>query len=174
MTNTKLLSLIAITAALGGITLGTTAFADDSLDVNWNLSADVMPAPPYGTLDIPDSDDKSELEVESSDSGLVTLEGEMEELDPNTSYTVYISKAYVPFTGWSGLYPGVGTFSFVTDSDGEAEWKVQVNPVSGFSEMSVWVNVSGSGTLLISDNFTIPPPESDSDDDEEDEEDDDE
>ncbi len=174
MTNTKLLSLFAITALLAGsITLGTNAFADDSIEVDWNLSAAVMPAPPYGTLDIPDSDTESELEVESSESGLVTLEGEMEELTPNTSYTVYVSKAYVPLTSWSGFYPGVGAFIFVTDSDGEAEWEVQVNPVSGFPEMSVWINVSGIGTLLISDNFTIPPPESDSEDDDDDEKDDD-
>jgi len=157
MTRTKLLSVFAITAVLvGGITLGPIAFADDEDEVDWNLSADVMPAPPYGTFDIPDSDNESELEVSSEDT-TVELEGEMEGLAANTSYTVFVSNAYVPFTGWPGFYPGVGTFTFVTDSDGEAEWEVQVTPVAGSPDMSVWINVSGGGTLLISDNFTIPP-----------------
>ena len=70
---------------------------------SWNLSADVMPVPPYGSGDIPGSDTASNLIVNQPNGNTqVTITGPMKGLNPNTEYTVYLSNAYVPyvFTGW--------------------------------------------------------------------------
>lgn len=71
--------------------------------VNWNLSADVMPVPPYGSGDIAGSDTASKLIVNQPNGNtVVTLTGVMKGLNPNTTYTVYLSKGYTPYleTGW--------------------------------------------------------------------------
>lgn len=70
--------------------------------VAWNLSADVMPVPPYGSLDIPGSDVASKLIVNQPNGNTeVTLTGVMNGLTPNTTYTVYVSKGYTPFVSAS-------------------------------------------------------------------------
>lgn len=75
--------------------------------VPWNLSAAVMPVPPdgpYGSRDIPDSDTASKLIVNQPNGNVeVTITGAMNGLHPDTPYTVYLSKAYVPYvyTGWN-------------------------------------------------------------------------
>ena len=80
-----------------------------ALEVAWNLSADVMPVPKYGSRDIPGSDTASKLIVNQPNGAVeVTITGVMNGLNPNTEYTVYLSNAYTPYvdTGWnvSGNY----------------------------------------------------------------------
>lgn len=70
----------------------------------WHLSADVMPVPPYGSRDIPGSDTASKLIVNQPNGNTeVTITGVMNGLNPNTTYTVFLSNPYTPyvFTGWS-------------------------------------------------------------------------
>ena len=72
--------------------------------VAWNLSADVMPVPPYGSRDIPGSDTASKLIVNQPNGNTeVTITGAMNGLNPNTVYTVYLSNEYEPYvyTGWN-------------------------------------------------------------------------
>jgi hypothetical protein len=75
-----------------------------AMEVGWNLSGDIMPVPPYGLHDIPGSDTASKLIVNQPNGNTeATVTGVMNGLDPNTTYTVYLSKTYTPyvFTGWS-------------------------------------------------------------------------
>lgn len=66
--------------------------------VAWNLSADVMPVPPYGSRDIPGSDTASKLIVNQPNGNTeVTITGVMKGLNPKTTYTVYLSKGYTPY-----------------------------------------------------------------------------
>lgn len=63
-----------------------------------------MPVPPYGSRDIPGSDTASKLIVNQPNGKIeVTITGPMNGLNPNTVYTVYLSKEYEPYvyTGWS-------------------------------------------------------------------------
>ncbi len=72
--------------------------------VAWNLSADVMPVPPYGSLDIPGSDTVSKLIVNQPNGNtVVTITGAMNGLKPNTTYRVFLANGYEPyvFTGWN-------------------------------------------------------------------------
>lgn len=63
--------------------------------VAWNLSAAVAKVPPYGTRDIPGSDTASKLIVNQPNGNtVVTITGAMNGLNPNTTYTVYLSKGY--------------------------------------------------------------------------------
>jgi len=67
-------------------------------EVAWNLSADVMPVPKYGSRDIPGSDTASKLIVNQPNGAVeVTMTGVMNGLNPNTTYTVYLSKGYTPY-----------------------------------------------------------------------------
>jgi len=72
--------------------------------IPWNLSAAVMPVPPYGSLDIPGSDTASKL-IFNQPNGKVSamVTGAMNGLNPDTIYTVYLSNGYTPyvFTGWN-------------------------------------------------------------------------
>ena len=72
--------------------------------VAWNVSAEVMRVPPYGSQDIPGSDDASKLIVNQPNGNVeVVITGVMNGLNPNTMYTVYLSKGYTPYvyTGWN-------------------------------------------------------------------------
>jgi len=72
--------------------------------VAWNLSSEVMPVPPYGSRDIIGSDADSKLIVNQPNGAVeTTITGVMNGLNPNTVYTVYLSKAYTPYvaTGWN-------------------------------------------------------------------------
>lgn len=67
--------------------------------VYWNLSGEVMPVPPYGSGDIVNSDILSKLIVnQPNGSTQATITGEMNGLNPNTQYTVYLSKGYTKYT----------------------------------------------------------------------------
>ena len=75
-----------------------------AVKVPWNLSAEVMPVPPYGSQDIPGSDTASKLIVNQPNGNTeVTITGAMNGLNPDTTYTVYLSKEYEPYiyTGWN-------------------------------------------------------------------------
>jgi hypothetical protein len=72
--------------------------------VAWNLSAKVMPVPPYGLSDITGSDTASKLIVNRPNGKTVaTITGAMNGLDSNTTYTVFLSNGYTPYvdTGWN-------------------------------------------------------------------------
>ncbi len=78
-------------------------------EVPWNLSGDVMPVPPYGSMDIPGSDTASKLIVNQPNGNVeVAVTGVMKGLDPNKTYFVILSSGYTPYldTGWdvSGSY----------------------------------------------------------------------
>ncbi|MHB8112388.1 MAG: hypothetical protein ACYDHA_02885 [Bellilinea sp.] len=78
-----------------------------AIEVSWNLSADVMPVPPYGSIDIPGSDTASKLIVNQPNGNTeITITGVMNGLLPNTTYTVYPSKAWSTSSAWnvSGYY----------------------------------------------------------------------
>ena len=67
--------------------------------VDWNLSAAVMPVPPYGSGDIFGSDTASRLIINQPNGETeVTMTGVMNGLNPNTTYTVYLSNAYTKYT----------------------------------------------------------------------------
>ncbi len=75
-----------------------------AVKVPWNLSADVMPVPPYGSLDIPGSDTASKLIVNQPNGNTeVTITGAMNGLNPNLTYKVFLSKGWSPYveTGWN-------------------------------------------------------------------------
>lgn len=72
--------------------------------VPWNLSGAVMPVPPYGLSDIPGSDTASKLMVNQPNGTIEgVINGAMKGLDPNTTYTVYLSNGYTKYvdTGWN-------------------------------------------------------------------------
>jgi len=71
--------------------------------VPWNLSAEVMKVPPYGSRDIPGSDEASKLIVNQPNGNVeVVITGAMNGLNPNTVYTVYLSREYTKtYQRWS-------------------------------------------------------------------------
>ncbi|MEK7503718.1 MAG: hypothetical protein AAB577_01910 [Patescibacteria group bacterium] len=112
--------------------------------VPWNLSSAVMPVPPYGSRDISGSDTASKLIVNQPNGNTeVTITGAMSGLNPNTVYTVNISKGYAGypvFTGWNVA----GT------------WVINVNYASiDYPETLILTQV-GTGITGTSLN-TIPP-----------------
>jgi hypothetical protein len=67
--------------------------------VNWNLSGDVMPVPPYGSMDIEGSDTASKLIVNQPNGKIeAAITGVMKGLNPDTTYTVYLSKGYTKYS----------------------------------------------------------------------------
>jgi len=162
----KAIVFILIVALILLVTPGTVFAAKPAgnlagaIKVPWNLSADVMPVPPYGSRDIPGSDTASKLVVNQPNGATeVTITGAMNGLNPNTTYTVYLSKGYVPMTGWPGLFTStVPAFTFVTDAYGAGSWHVNLRdanfPGSGTHTLSVWINEAGY-TMLISGNFEV-------------------
>jgi len=98
--------------------------------VTWNLSAAVMPVPPYGSRDIPGSDTASKLIV-NQPNGMteVTITGAMNGLNPNTTYTVYLSKGYTPYvyTGWNVVGTWVLRFNLGGNYDHDIIISVQTD-----------------------------------------------
>jgi len=83
-----------------------------SQTVAWNLSADVMPVPPYGSRDIPGSDTASKLIFNQPNGEVeVVITGVMNGLHSNTEYTVYLSRQYFLNKRWSVV--GDWTLSFL-------------------------------------------------------------
>jgi len=145
-----------------GIVYGVKPAGNEAgaLKVAWNLSADVMPVPPYGTLDKLGSDTASKLIVNQPNGNTeVTITGAMNGLYPNKTYTVILSKEYILNTTFPGDFiDKAQRFTFTTDEYGEGSWHINLRddyfkgPDS--YTLSVWINYSGL-TILISDNFTV-------------------
>jgi len=112
-TKVILLGVIAVTL----LTLAGTAFAAKPTSnlagaqkYSWHLSGDVMPVPPYGSLDIPGSDTASKLIVNQPNGKVqATITGVMNGLNPNTEYTVYLSNGYTPYVSTNV----VGTYKWL-------------------------------------------------------------
>ena len=164
-----LVSLLVLTVSIlvSAVIIPSIAFAAKpagnlagAIKVPWNLSADVMPVPPYGSKDIPGSDTASKLIVNQPNGNTeVTITGAMNGLNPNTTYTVYLSKGYDLHTTWPGLFTGtVPDFTFMTDGYGVGSWHINLRdanfPGSETYTLSVWINETG-GTMLVSDNFQV-------------------
>jgi len=126
----------------------------------WHLSGAIMPVPPYGSRDVLGSDTASKLIVNQPNGNTeVTITGVMNGLNPNTTYTVYLSKLYSPYTGWPGFFTStVPAFTFTTGSDGSGSWHLNLTDAnfagSSTYTLSVWIN-GGGYTILISDNFQV-------------------
>jgi len=132
-----------------------------SEEVAWHVSAEVGPVPPYGAGDILGSDTVSKLIVNQPNGNKeVALTGVMNGLNPDTVYTVLLSKGY--FTTpvyWPGLFTStIPTFTFTTDEYGSGIWYINLRDTifrsSGTYALSVWIN-SPSRTILISNTFTV-------------------
>lgn len=131
--------------------------------VTWNQSAAVMCVPPYGQVDIPNSDSSSQLIVHHYDGEQnVKIICNMGGLRPNSKYTIAIHQQYL---GPSTRHPPYFSESiprehFDTDSEGYGKKEFNI-PYSEFNKrdiytISVWVNVGPVGrTLLISNNFKV-------------------
>jgi hypothetical protein len=99
--------------------------------VAWNLSGDVMPVPPYGSVDIPGSDTASKLIVNlPNGNNKVAITGVMNGLDPNTTYTVYPSKDYLKYSSanvegqW--VWRVLGTYNhdiYITNQDSNGDFE---------------------------------------------------
>ncbi|MBN1971797.1 MAG: hypothetical protein JW870_20730 [Candidatus Delongbacteria bacterium] len=134
-----------------------------AVEVPWNLSGDVMPVPPYGSIDIPGSDTASKLIVNQPNGSVkVTLTGVMSGLVPNTEYTVYLANAYVPDKWYPGLFTStVQPFTFITDEYGSGSWHINLRDSdfvngAGTYTLSVWIVAKVvNKTILISDNFEV-------------------
>jgi len=102
--------------------------------VPWHLSAAVMPVPPYGSLDIPGSDTASKLIVNQPTGNTeVAITGVMKGLTPLTTYTVYLSPGYTPYTKFST--PNVvGTYKWLVIGTYEHDLVITTqNPDGTFS-----------------------------------------
>lgn len=102
--------------------------------VDWNLSAAVMPVPPYGSFDIEGSDTLSKLIVNQPNGNTeVAMTGVMNGLNPNTTYTVYLSNGYTPYvdTGWSIV----------------GDWVIRLHYGAGIYDHDIFINVQSDGTF---------------------------
>lgn len=107
--------------------------------IPWHLSGDVMPVPPYGSRDISGSDTASKLIVNQPNGNTeVTITGAMNGLNPNTKYTVYISKAWSPQTTWPGL--------FNTGWNIKGSWIIRFNLGSNYDH-DIVIDVQDDGTF---------------------------
>lgn len=124
-------------------------------EVAWNLSADVMPVPPYGSRDIDGSDEACKLIMNEPNGAMeVVLTGVMRGLHPNTQYTVYLSKAYEPYvyTGWSiagdwtirGVYSGSNYDHDYTFTQNDGTFTGEGGYPAGADPYSVTETVSGT------------------------------
>ena len=84
--------------------------------IQWFLSGEVMKIPPYGSRDIPGSDEASKLIVNQPNGDVeAVITGVMKGLNPNTVYTVYLSNGYTKtYQRWSL----VGTWQIEIDHSG--------------------------------------------------------
>lgn len=116
-----LLATVVLTMvfAFSALAVKPAANLAGNANVPWNLSADVMPAPPYGSFDIPGSDTASKLNVNQPNGNTeVTITGIMNGLAADTEYTVYLSNGYTPYTstgGWN--VEGISIITMFYDID---------------------------------------------------------
>jgi hypothetical protein len=126
-----IVSLLAMAGPVFAVKPSTNLAAAQKVD--WNLSGAVMPVPPYGSGDIFGSDTASKLIVNQPNGNTeVTITGAMNGLNPDTTYTVYLSKAYTPYvyTGWSVL----------------GAWVLRFN-LGGNYDHDIVINVQNDGTF---------------------------
>lgn len=70
--------------------------AANNQNVPWNLSANVMPGPPYGAYDIPGSDTASKLTIKQSNgNAAIKITGDLNGLTPNTTYYAKVLRNYI-------------------------------------------------------------------------------
>lgn len=116
--NKKLTATLAIAIfILSSVAFLAPANAAGAQQYGWHLSGAVMPVPPYGSSDIPGSDTASKLIVNQPNGNVkVTITGVMNGLQPDTTYTVYLSNAYTPYKllGWD--ITGAWDLSFIATS----------------------------------------------------------
>jgi hypothetical protein len=98
----KLAISLAVAMVALCVTLSTVGVASESESgaqtYTWFLSGAVMPVPPYGSRDIVGSDTASKLIVNLPSGAInATITGVMGGLTPDTTYTVYLSKDYMPY-----------------------------------------------------------------------------
>jgi len=151
LTGCTLLSNIGQVPATSQTKVKPTGNLAGAEEVAWNLSAGVMPVPPYGSDDIPDSDTASKLIVNQPNGAVeVTMTGVMKGLNPNTTYTVYLSKDYTKYTPMSIL----GTYKWLVLSTYEHDMVIDTqNPDGTFSGTGCWP--AGSSPYP----YTAPPAE---------------
>jgi len=90
-----MLMLVSAVTVLGAKPAPNLAGA---ITVPWHLSGDVMPVPPYGSMDIIGSDTASKLIVNQPNGKVMGgITGAINGLDPNTEYTVYLGNGYTPY-----------------------------------------------------------------------------
>lgn len=97
---TSVFAVVAVSPVMAVKPPGNLASAEK---VPWNLSAEVMKVPLYGSRDIPGSDDASKLIVNQPNGDVeAAITGAMNGLHPGTVYTVYLSRGYVKtYHRWS-------------------------------------------------------------------------
>ena len=133
-----------------------------TFNVKWNLTGIVMPDPPYGLGDIPDSDSLSELIVHQLErEGEVKIICDMKGLRPNARYRLFIANAYTPYSTWPGRFSDtIPPLSFWTNNEGSGTREFNLHtldfPTSGVHSLSVWLNeLDSNRTCLISNNFEV-------------------
>jgi len=133
-----------------------------TFNIEWRLSGAVMPVPPYGLGDIPNSDTESELIVHQlEEDGNVKIICDMGGLLPTSRSRVFIVNPYAPYSGWPGRFSDdVPPISFTSDSEGcgRREFNLRSSdfPNPGVHTLSVWLNeLDPNRTVLISDNFEV-------------------
>jgi len=101
----KILAVLVVFSCLAYLSVPALAGVNNGAKkYNWNLSGNVMPVPPYGSMDIPGSDTSSKLIVNEPNGKVkANVTGVMNGLTPNTTYTVYLSNTYEKYveTGWN-------------------------------------------------------------------------
>jgi len=102
LTGCSLLSNVGQVPATSQTKVKPTGNLAGAEKVPWNLSADVMPVPPWGLHDISGSDTASKLIVNQPNGNTeVAITGAMNGLDPNTEYTVCLSNAWSTTEKWN-------------------------------------------------------------------------
>jgi hypothetical protein len=149
-----IVSLLVIGTLLLGAVPASAANQAGAQKVAWNLSAAVMPVPPYGTMDIPGSDSASNLIVNRPNGEVrAILNGSMKDLHPNTTYTVYLSKGYTPYVlnGWNVA----GSYDVNIEYLGTNYAEVLVLTQSGTSITGVSLALFGGGSPWTIDSGSV-------------------
>lgn len=127
-----------------------------AVNVPWNLSAAVMPVPPYGSGDILGSDTASKLIVNQPNGNTeVVMNGVMAGLNPNTTYTVYISNGYTPYadTGWN--VTGIYTIALTVGSTPYTEYLVLKQNGNVIEGEYLALNLAGTLSRWVIESGTV-------------------
>lgn len=113
----------------------------------WHLSGDVMPVPPYGLSDISGSDTASKMIVNQPNGKVQAMvTGDMNGLNPNTAYTVYLSNPYSPYVATDWNITGAWDANFVATSGATGTYPHHMA-------------LTQTGGALAGNGFFIPAPE---------------